>query len=176
VIVQFLGMKHTGKSTLGKLWATRHHLAFFDLDQMLEHTYALHHSPLSAREIYRHHGQDGFREWEFHAAIKAKELLANAGVLSWGGGTIDNPRALEVLQGLGILVHLQDDIKTLYTRILRTGLPAFLSPQDPWGDFQKHYDVRTKAMRDKATITVELSGASIEQAYERIAGAIKTIE
>ena len=34
--IQLLGLKHTGKSTVGRLWAIRQGWDFYDLDQILE--------------------------------------------------------------------------------------------------------------------------------------------
>ena len=162
--LQLLGMKHSGKTTLGTLAARRLGWAFQDLDTLLE---AEHpgESHKSSREIYRDLGKETFQEYEARAARKVAPHLATGNlVLAWGGGTATNPPAAEALRGKGTLVLLTESPEILFERIMRNGLPAFLSKQSPWADFQRLYAERMALMTQLCTIQLSLGGADIENA------------
>lgn len=165
--IQLLGMKHSGKSTLGRLLAQKTSRIFYDLDTLLE---AQHPGgKLNSREIYRQFGKDYFQEKEALAAVQAGGLLSSGqGVLAWGGGTITNPRAVEALRGAGLRVFLDEDCAVLFERIMRGGLPAFLSPDHPWEDFQKLYGERTEKMRAECDLVLDLRGCGIDAALTKI--------
>lgn len=164
--LHLVGMKHTGKSTIGRLWAQRRGWDFFDLDHLLEQTAG---GTRTSREIFRLEGKSGFQQWESLAAQQvAPRLREGAAVLAWGGGTGTNPAAVQSLKGTGILVVLEDRMETLYERILRGGRPAFLSEAHPWEDFQKLYDERTTLFRQLTPWTLRVQDQTPEQAVDAL--------
>lgn len=169
-----LGMKHSGKSTLGRLYAQREHLPFYDLDDLL----AAEHGavpPLTPREIMKTLGKAAFQEFETKAAGRIAEKLAQEpGVLALGGGTITNPEAMAALTGpWARLVYLQDSAEVLFERIMRGGLPAFLDPADPWTSFQNHYSERTKLMEAACSVKLDLRGKNVGAALETLITTLK---
>ena len=174
--VQLLGMKHTGKSTLGRLLAQNKGLDFDELDLLLEAEQGLQ-PLLNSREIFRSLGRARFQELEALAAKKvAQRMSKTLLVLAWGGGTIDNPVAVEALRGQGLLVHLVETPKVLFDRILRGGLPAFLSADRPWEDFQKLYERRTNAMSAICDVEFSLEGRPIDQAFQDLLNVLDDVE
>lgn len=164
--LQLLGLKHTGKSTVGRLWAARKGWEFLDLDTLLE---ARSGDGRTSRQIYREDGKDGFQRFEAEAALDAAERLAQGRVvLAWGGGTITNPAAVEALRDRGTLVVLSDRVEVLYERILRGGRPAFLSAETPWEDFQKIYRDRTALLGALTPHLLTLAGCTADQACDRL--------
>ncbi|HTH13059.1 MAG TPA: shikimate kinase [Spirochaetia bacterium] len=164
--LQLLGLKHSGKSTVGRMWAHRHGWEFLDLDTLLETESG---DGRTSRQIYREDGKDGFQRLEAEAArVAAKRLARGRVVLAWGGGTVTNPLAVESLAGKGTLVVLSDRVEVLYERILRGGRPAFLSAESPWEDFQKIYRERTALLTALTPHLLTLGGCTVDQACDRL--------
>ena len=164
--LQLLGMKHTGKSSIGRLWAQRQGWDFYDLDNLLEVHFG---KGRTARQIFLEDGRTDFQRCETLAAkLIAGRLAQGRVVLAWGGGTITNPDAVEVLRPWGTSVVLNDRCEVLYERILRGGLPAFLSPEQPWDDFQALYRERSVLFESFTTHSLNLADASLEQAVDRL--------
>ncbi len=172
--VQLLGMKHTGKSSVGRLWASRHGWDFYDLDTLLE---ARAGGGRTSRQIYLDEGRTGFQRYEAEAAeFIAGRLTQGRAVLAWGGGTVTNPRAVEALKDLGTLVLLTDKAEVLYGRIVRGGRPAFLSEDRPWEDFQVLYRERTALLEALTPWCLDLAGATPEEAGARLETLWNSIE
>lgn len=172
--VQLLGMKHTGKSSVGRLWASRRGWDFYDLDTLLE---AGAGGGRTSRQIYLEEGREGFQRHEAEAAeFIAGRLIKGRAVLAWGGGTVTNPRAVEILKGLGTLVVLTDRAEVLYGRIMRGGRPAFLSEERPWEDFQALYQERTALLEALTPWRLDLAGATPDEAGARLETLWNTIE
>lgn len=164
--LQLLGLKHSGKSTLGRMWAVQQGWEFFDLDTLLEVEAG---GGRTSRQIYLDEGKDGFQRWETKAAqTVAARLSRGKAVLAWGGGTVTNPTAVTALRSVGVLISLDDRIEVLYERILRGGRPAFLSADHPWEDFQILYRDRSALLADLSPWRLDLSGASQEEALGRL--------
>lgn len=171
--LQLLGLKHTGKSSVGRMFAVRHGWDFYDLDSLLE---ARAGGDRPSRQIYLDEGKEGFQRWETEAArFIAPRLAQKPAVLAWGGGTISNPGAVEALQAVGVLVVLTDRVEVLYERILRGGRPAFLSAQHPWEDFQALYRERSALLAGVAPWSLDLAGATVEESLERLQRLWNTI-
>ncbi len=159
-------MKHTGKSSIGRVWATRHGWDFYDLDNLLE---AEAGGIRSSRQIFQDEGKLGFQHHETAAArLIAPRLLQGRAVLAWGGGTVTNPEAVEELRSIGTLVLLTDQVEVLYERILRGGLPAFLSADHPWEDFVALYRERTALFEALTPHRIDLAGASLDEGFARL--------
>lgn len=164
--LQLLGLKHSGKSSVGRQWAAQRGWEFFDLDTLLEEAAG---GNRSSRQIYTEEGKAGFQKYEAAAAAAIAGRLAQGNVvLAWGGGTVTNPGAVRILEGLGVLVGLSDRVEVLYERILRGGRPAFLSEAHPWEDFQKLYAERTALLRALTPWWIDLAGATVDQACGRL--------
>jgi len=166
-------MKHSGKSSLGRLWAARHAWEFVDLDAVLEDRAG---GGRTSRQIYQSEGKEGFQRYETDAARRVAGRLARGKtVLAWGGGTISNPQAVEALRSVGVLIVLTDTAEVLYERILRGGRPAFLSEATPWEDFQSLYRERTALFQALSPWTLDLAGTSLDEAYGRLVQLWNTI-
>ena len=167
--VILIGMKHTGKSTLGRMIAGDAGCPFFDLDDVLTGQYGAPGIYVTAREIYRREGPESFAVLEARAALlfagKMKESPA-AGAL--GGGTPENTQAMENLGRPGIFVLLREDRDVLYNRIMERGLPAYLSPEDPYSDFCVLFERREKICLNFADEICSLEGRSAAGAYRDI--------
>jgi shikimate kinase len=162
--LQLAGMKHTGKSSLGRLWAERHGWTFYDLDTLLEEG-----TGKSSRQLYLDEGKAGFQRREAEAAARVAPLLARGkAVLAWGGGTATNQKAVAALRPCGVIIALTETVDVLYERIMKGGRPAFLSAETPREDFLWVYQERTALLKALTPWHLDLGGVPLAQAYARL--------
>ena len=171
------GIKHSGKSTTGKLLAKTWGIPFFDLDDLMvdlcrEERGGVKSVTWEPREIYRRLGRKGFQELEIRT-LKAHRTVPGPYVLALGGGTQEQPEAGEILSGMGILVYLHEDANLLYRRIEARGIPPFLQSDSPRTSFLKLYAARDGLYRAGADLTVALEGRDTPQAAARIIQALE---
>lgn len=174
--IVFLGIKHSGKTTQGKLLAAALGVPFADSDELLVHRYReLYGGERSAREIMTVHGAEFFRRLEAEAVRKL--CPGEARVLALGGGVPVNPfLAADRLKGLGFLIWLDVDAETAFARILAGGIPPFLAGDDPHEKFMKQY--RERAVRYAAVADLRLSvasGAAPEEVHRQIVRELKEL-
>ena len=122
--VVLAGIKHCGKTTLGRLLARHWGVPFLDTDAELEAEFAVRHKRSAGfRDIYRELGEEGFRRLE----AEVIDALADGGsvrVIALGGGVVANPfLSPDALRKLGFGVWLDLKPEIAYPRILRRGLP-----------------------------------------------------
>ena len=145
--IVFLGIKHCGKSTQGRLLAKRLQREFVDTDELLSSAYAVQYSAevsaVSPREIMKKHGDDFFRRFE---AGVIRDLIAehsSGTVVALGGGVPCNAFLdADELKKLGVNVYLEVTAQTAFERIVADGIPPFLQDGDPWKAFQQMYEER----------------------------------
>jgi len=159
-----IGMKHCGKTTVGRRLAELNGLGFQDLDLLLQECYAhahqLHQAP-SVREIYRNLGRTTFQEYEQRAVTRLEQLLDSAGkplVVACGGGLGENPNAMARLVSRCVVVYLDEDPDVLYTRVAAGGIPPFLDANNPRAAFKSLWRKRDPLYRRYADRVVTLRG------------------
>lgn len=166
--IVFLGIKHCGKSTHGKLLAERLNRRFLDTDDMLSEAYMKKFScaagDATPRAIMKKHGEDFFRRFE---AEVIQEYLhgnqKNGDVLALGGGVPCNEYlTTEELKQLGVLLHLAISADTAFKRIAAGGIPPFLQGEDPFRNFLKLYDKRVPRYNEVADILINLPDETVK--------------
>jgi shikimate kinase len=183
----FLGLKHSGKTSLGQLLAKDRNLPFVDLDEVLLEVHrelALEENGAPAptvREIYRR-SPELFRRCETLAARQtAQRMKKQSLVLAAGGGSMDNAQAMaawdtEELQVAGLnkdgpevlFIYLKTGEAELFERITREGIPPFLEPDnqsDPQKVFAELYKRRSQICEEKADLTINMDGLSLHEGY-----------
>jgi shikimate kinase len=173
--VVLLGMKHSGKTTIGRRLAGRWGCPFHDTDQILEeHQALLSGTRTSTREIYTRLGPEGFFEAEA-AALRAfaSRLGDGSCVVAAGGRTPLNPHAAGVLRALGLAVLLDVPAEAVWERVARRGIPPFVDPADPRGSFLALAAARDPEYRRFADLVVPLDPAApADENENRLADAI----
>ena len=71
------------------------------------------------------------------------------------------------------IVYIVVPIDALYARIMKGGLPAFLSPEHPYEDFAELYERRSSLMEKRSDISIHLGNIPIEESYKRVVGKLK---
>ena len=111
ILTGFMG---TGKTSLGKLLATRLGRPFVDIDKKIEDE-----ARLSIPKIFERFGEAHFRELE-KAAVK--DLSERRGlVIATGGGTIKDEENLRLLKSSGVMICLTTEPEEIFNRTLRRG-------------------------------------------------------
>ena len=136
------GIKHCGKSTLGKMLAAALGLDFYDTDDLI-----FEQTGMDARAIYKSQGKDAFMAAELKACEFLRDILQNApsgnglqdqdagaascgqnssqakncaaAVIATGGGICQNEPAIAILKKLGTIVYLEVPEITAAGRIVR---------------------------------------------------------
>jgi shikimate kinase len=136
-----IGMKSSGKTTVGRALAAKLGIACIDLDTQIEQTYhTIHHKALSFRDIFRQHGSDYFRQLESATLERLHRSATHEHfVLAVGGGTPLAEQNRQRLRDLGTVVFLDTDQNVLLARITAYGVPAFFP--DPANPAQSLSDV-----------------------------------
>ena len=161
-----LGPKHSGKTSVGNALAALLSADFVDLDD-----YIAQKSGKSPRALYIE-GPEIFRkvETEALAAIFESEAVSPL-VIASGGGLIDNPSALSLLQKntAVISVFLDVCVKTAWERINRNGeLPPFLKTENPQETHRSLHERRAAEYRQFATFSIKADNKTPEEIAEEI--------
>lgn len=111
ILTGFMG---TGKTSLGKMLATRLGRPFVDIDKKIEDE-----AQLSIPTIFERYGEEHFRELE-RAAVR--ELSERRGlVIATGGGTVKDAENLRLLKSSGVMVCLTAEPEEIFNRTMRRG-------------------------------------------------------
>lgn len=168
-----MGIKHSGKSTQGRLLAEHFGCPFIDIDDAITKLFKK-----TPREIYSEKGPVGFMYAEEETCKRIAASYANKQmIISTGGGICDNAPALNHLRPLGDFIYLEISEKTACNRIIKkasydeisrkwTNLPAYIAKKNPKDEddvrkiFHTFYEERTetyKSIADKICHTTENS-------------------
>ena len=106
------GLMGAGKSTTGKLLATKLNVDFIDLDELIEKK-----ESQSVPFLFSERGEKYFRNLENKYLV---ELIDDSfkGVIALGGGTLVSPSNLMLVEN-GTLIYLDVDIKNLAKRLFK---------------------------------------------------------
>lgn len=170
MVLVLLGMKHSGKSSIAPILAKCLGGTWLDLDDEIEKMYGKKEQGefLSPREIYKREGEKGFRDLEAQAMRQVlprshppatSPLTSPAGredspllVIATGGGLGDNPKALVSAESAAYRIYIDTPSEILYKRVLRRGLPAYLSGEHPYEDFLAIHRRRDRGYRKIANL------------------------
>ena len=192
------GVKHCGKTTVGRLLAGEWGVPFFDLDDLVEAACADETGIVgSCRDIYREYGKPAFLRYETEAALRLAETARHAresgsvapvpgleAIAALGGGTVENTEAMAVLKDFGLFVLLDAEPGELFERIKRGGIPPFLrngtgvpgggieEERHIYARFLELYSRRMKLYRRQADIIIDTRGKTPREITESTAREI----
>lgn len=165
------GIKHSGKSTVGKALAAAASLYFYDVDSIIEEN-----EGITVRSLYTERGEAGFKEAEYQAVIKILTTIENneqsgKTVISTGGGICANDKALSLLRENGIFIFIDVSEKVSISRIIenskRSGsYPAYISKHNPETEddvrriYHTFYKERVSLYKKLADISIEADTGS----------------
>ena len=152
-ILFFCGIKHSGKTTLGRLVAQKAGYRSIDNDELI-----LGDRPelLSIRELYKSEGKAAFMAQEAASLERYLSHSPKNTIISLGGGACDNERLISLIKASGKVIYLKVAEDILLKRILRGGVPPFLDPLDIKGSFSELYRSRDALYGKFSDIVIEL--------------------
>jgi shikimate kinase len=163
------GPKHAGKTTTGRALAALVSGVFIDLDEYIEAR-----TGKSPRALYRE-GPGVFRRAEAEALetlLAPGDTAGDGGgkprIIAAGGGLIDNPEALALLETAGTAgtAYIEISAETAWERISRNaekdGLPPFLNTENPQETHRALHERRAAAYRAWARLAVHGEGKTPE--------------
>lgn len=137
------GIKHCGKTTVGKEIAAVLDIKFADSDDLIVEKDG---GRRSVREIFSADGEEAFRKLEagvLNDLTKSKQRM----VIALGGGALSNPFISDdVKEKLGFKVWLDTDDHIAFSRIMAKGLPPFLKDADDPEQAFKEMNISRKAV------------------------------
>ncbi len=151
-----LGMKHTGKSTLGKLLAKKLLYPFYDTDAVI-----LQLSGKSPRELHEAGGAALLSQWETTSCRYLADLdNGDKSVIATGGGIADNAEALKICEGIGLCVYVDTPFDILFARITESAnrdgsFPPFLRGADPRSQFLEIFERRSRVYAEHADVHIQ---------------------
>lgn len=180
--IVLFGVKHSGKSTVGKEISKAIDKPFFDLDEVIEKQ-----TDKSPREIYTEGGESAFIEAEKNACVYIQNLKEADFVLATGGGICNNVEALKILQSFGdaMFVYLDANEETVVERIIKNSrrqgsYPAYIAKENPADEddvkkiFHKFYIKRTELYKTFCKHDIKCEKKSPKRIADEILEIVKS--
>jgi shikimate kinase len=163
-----IGMRGSGKSTVGKLLAERLGYGFKETDAILERR-----GGMDAGEYARKNGWDEFRRKEAEAVIEA--VKGDRLVISTGGGVILSKRNTEQLKKNGFLVLLYAPLAILIARLKQeTVSRPMLTDAATWEeDMARVWKEREPLYRAAADVVINTAQQSMPAVVAEIVNVLK---
>ncbi len=155
--IALVGLRGTGKSTVGRLVAAHLGWAFADADDEVERT-----AGRTVAAIFAGEGEAGFRDRE--AAVLAELLDRPQIVVAAGGGAVLRPENRRLLKACGVVAWLTADPAALADRLAADPATADRRPAltglGPAAELAALLDARAALYAEVATVTVPTAGRS----------------
>jgi XRE family aerobic/anaerobic benzoate catabolism transcriptional regulator len=164
--IAFVGLRGAGKSTLGKLLATRLKRPFVELDRTIEQEHGM-----SLTEIFEMFGQETFRRSE-RAALEASMAAHPSFVMATGGGIVAETGTYELLLTSCLTVWVKSSPEEHMQRVMKQGdLRPMANNAKAMDDLISILRSR-EALYAKADLVIDTSGRTAEQSLEELLSRI----
>lgn len=169
VSIFICGMMGSGKTTSGKLLADRLKLPFYDLDEHIEQN-----TGLSIPKIFELKGENEFRRVEREALLSCS--LNFNGVMSLGGGALQNQHILDHLKAQGWLIYLQTPLDELFQRLQKSESRPMLVSTESADRFRQVANLlkEREPLYCQAQITIKTKGLNPKQVVQKMIKKLKT--
>ena len=165
------GAKGVGKSTVAEHLEKLTGLKRIEIDLLVEDRFFENsRQRKTCREIYTEQGSDVFRAMEKQVALSLEE--ADWQLLVCGGSTLVDPGSRRALRKNAILVYLMADPKAIWSRLVKIGLPPWLSGDDGRDRLEKDVAARDELLTPFADILVDASDKTPQVIAEEICEAL----
>ena len=161
MLISFIGLMGSGKTTVGRALARRLKLDFFDSDHVIEERLGY-----SLRTFFEQEGEERFRDLE--SSIIEELTLKNNAILSTGGGACGRLINREHLNTRSHVIYLKATPEELYRRIRHDGTRPLLQVSDPLAKLRDLYDARHPLYLETAHQTFETSRPSMSYLINNI--------
>lgn len=147
--VYLVGMMAAGKSTIGRLVATRLGLTFYDTDRVIEER-----AGADIAWIFDREGEPGFRRREEHVVDELSR--AERVLVATGGGAVLAPCNRQRMRGRGTVVYLHTAPEVITERVRGDRHRPLLQVGDVRGRVDALCREREPLYRDAAHIVVDV--------------------
>jgi shikimate kinase len=164
--IVLIGIMGAGKSSVGRCLHHRTGLALHDTDEIVASKFSI-----SIPEIFAEHGEKKFREAETEAlrCVRTEEQA----IIVTGGGIVLRKENVEILKRLGVIVWLDGDEETLFTRASRKQNRPLLQTRNPRKSFSEILRARRPLYANIADIRVDTSILTDEEAAVAILAKLR---
>lgn len=146
--IVLIGYRATGKTTVGKMLASRMDKRFVDTDDLIQEN-----AGQNITDIVADIGWEGFRELEKQTVAEASRT--NDLVIATGGGVVLDEANVRNLSATGKIFWLKADIETIMARLKSDGDRPPLSGKDAAGEAEQILTQRLPAYEKAAHWAVE---------------------
>lgn len=167
--IVLIGMRGTGKSTLGRIIAKKIGMDFVDTDDFIEKK-----NNMNIKKAVEAKGWAYFRKLE-NEAIKTLSSKKNT-IISTGGGAVLDPKNVQNLRKNGVVFMLQADPGVLAQRIRAYGrLPSLTGHDSVKKELEEVWQDRREKYFASADFIIDTSGISPNKVVSGIMEKLETI-
>jgi shikimate kinase len=146
--IVLVGPMGAGKSTVGRLLASRLGFSFVDTDSVIEDR-----TGADIPWIFDVEGEEGFRARET-AVLRDLLMDGSPMVIATGGGIVTRPENIPLLRKLGRVVFLKASLEQLCSRTSKDKKRPLLQVKDPRAKIIELLQVRTPLYEQVADLSV----------------------
>lgn len=160
ILIGFMG---SGKTTIGKLIASKRNMKFIDMDLEIEKL-----EKKTINKIFIENGEKYFRKKETEVLIDVCSLKDT--VISTGGGIIESIDNIEILKKQECVIWLDGNVDTILNNIKneidkRPKLKETINLEE---SIKKLLDERYDKYKDSSNIIVNINNKNVEQVVSQI--------
>jgi len=164
--IALIGPAGVGKSTTGRLLASRRNISFFDLDSVIENV-----AKVSVEDIFRGQGEHQFRKFEIEQlnSITNPKVAADC-ICATGGGIVISDAARRTLKQDWYTIYLEASTDTLVKRLAdeQAHRPLFYGNTSLSVRITELYATRRQLYEDVARWSIAVDGMKSEEVVSRI--------
>lgn len=160
---------------MGRILSTERNIPFHDLDDLIRTTLP---PKWTIRKWYTEKGRQAFMDSEAESLRRYMDAAApeDLRLLGLGGGTLENPAALEILKTeKACIIILDEEEAVLFHRIMRNGLPPFLDPDSPEESFHGLYEHRRGTLLKQGDQIVNIHGLERQESAAAVDRVIRSL-
>ena len=158
-----IGMMASGKTTVGRIVATRLGWAYLDSDEQVEER-----TGRTVRQIFEEDGEPAFRTEE-RLALEAAVADDQPRVISVAGGAVLDLANRDLLRRAGTVAWLRADPTTLADRVVKSGQGHRpLLGDDPHGNLTRLDAERRPIYEELADVVVDVEGRTADELAEHL--------
>ncbi len=154
----------TGKSTIGRLIATKLGYRLVDTDHLV-----VQRAGCEIAEIFRLHGEEHFRGLET-GALRSLENSARQ-VIATGGGIVTRPENVVLLRRFAFVVWLSASEDVIFERVSRNTKRPLVRTADPRKTIHDLLELRMPLYQAAADFTVDTSSRTHAEAADAVIAA-----
>jgi shikimate kinase len=161
LLIIFVGLPGSGKTTIGRQMGRRLGLPFLDSDSVIEQRLGC-----SIREFFDREGEERFRDIEQNVLDDLSKH--HHGVLSTGGGSVLRPLNRLNLHTRGKVIYLRSTPEEVFRRLKHDMQRPLLQVEDPQKKLRVLFNVRDPLYRETAHFVFETGRPSINRLLNTI--------